>query len=157
MMLGLTIVGGVFALLAFVFSVVFGLIAHMQRRRLVEYRAGLEREGIVRESGMRRAWVRYRHYSRPGYRASASIQSDSRALVLTRKSFAILGWRMERCPLAEMDRYQVFVDGDGKRLRLVTDRPVDATGHQDIRIRLDDAQDWERALREAGARAASVA
>jgi hypothetical protein len=151
MMLGLEIAAGTFILLAFVFTIVFGVLGRFQRRRMAEYRAALEREGIVRDSGTRRVWVHYRNYRRPGFRATASHHSDARALVLTRQSFAIVGFRMERCPLAEMDRYQVSVIGDGKRLRLVTERPIDATGRQELSIQLDDAQDWERALREAGA------
>jgi hypothetical protein len=149
--LGLTIavcvVVGVGAILGTVFTLVFRAI----RKREAVLRAELEHEGIVKESARVSGSVRYRDYKAPGFYASRSLSTTSRRLVLTRATFAMIGGgRNYRVPRGELHRYAVTTNEDG-RLVIVTDSPVGASGHMDMRLKMPDAESWVRALREAGA------
>jgi hypothetical protein len=150
MELGIGIAVGVLVLVGTILAIVFTIVRAAQAKRIAVFLAELAPEGIVRDSGMRSATIRYRNYRRPGYAASANIHNAGRQLIMTSKSFAILSFRNERCALTDVGRYEVAAEGNV--LRLTTDNPVDATGHMDIRVRLDDATEWARALRDAGAK-----
>jgi hypothetical protein len=149
MRLGLMIAGSVVVGVGLILGVVFTLVARAVRRRVAHYRADAEAEGILRDSGPCHTTIRYRDYRGPGFRASAAIAAGRRQLLLTRAGFHILGFRRHVVPCAELRRYAVSVDGGA--LVVSTDAPIDATGHVSYRVKLDDADGWMRALRDAGA------
>lgn len=146
---GLLIAGGVALAVILYLVVLFAFITWLLRRAIARRRAALEREGVVRDSGPCLATARYRKYRGRGLYTGAAIRRNPFQLVLTRAHLHLLGVRgAEPIPLAELRRYRVAVD-DG-RLAIVTDEPVGATGHLDVRAGVPDPDAWLDALRAAG-------
>lgn len=155
MLLGLEIVLLVLVVVGTILGTVFGILGSVMRKRMAAEITRLQQEGIVLDSGTASGRVVYREYSAPGFYAGWSSRSTSRRLVLTRERLAIVGMNTIHVPRAELHRYAASSD-DGTLL-LVTDAPIGASGHMELRLRVADAEAWVRELRAAGATAAAAA
>lgn len=154
MPLGLKIFVSVVMLVAVVLAAVFTIVFRVMRRSVERLRSELDAEGVVLDSGVRRATIRYRDFHSPGYYDSLGVKLATLELVLTHRSMVVLGaQRWPRVPLEALHRY--VVEKSDNALLIKTDQPVGATGHTEIRIRVDDPDAWARALQEAGAAAPS--
>jgi hypothetical protein len=144
--LGLVVAGGVVAFTL----VLFAALSPLVRRKRAALRHALVSEGIVRESGLCTGGLRYRDYRAPGFRAGSARSLVRRELILTRASLGILGGvALQTIPSAELHRYAV--SNEKGVLLLVTDNPVGATGHMELRLRVPDPDGWVQTLRELGA------
>ncbi len=124
------------------------------RRRVAQQRAALEAETVVLDSGWVGATIRLRSYRDARRRVGVGIQGTRCQLVLTRQRLVVIGPRFPPVPLAELKRYSVA--SDGQRLHLVTDQPMEAEGHFDLRVRVPDPDAWVPKLVEAGAQQGTV-
>ncbi len=141
------IVLGSLALFVGLFVGIFALVARLSAR-LVE---GLASEGIVRRSGRRTIGITLRGFRSPTRSASHSASRGFGELVLTERGFAVVvGTVLVRFDEAGLRVAEVWVEGDALRFR--SDKPQEATGSVDVRVRLPDAGDWRELLVARGAR-----
>lgn len=153
--LGLVLGAGIpifaFAMIALMTSVT----QRIARDRIERGRAEAAPEGVVLDSGLVKATIRYRNYSAPGIVIGVGIRAQWMVLMLTGSRLVILPSSRHYCdvPRAELSRYTVGVAANG-RLQLHTETPFNATGSVDYQIGVPDVQLWIQRLKEAGARTA---
>jgi hypothetical protein len=151
MNLALLIVAGVVLLAAIVLAVVFGIRGAI-RKRFARLRAELEAEGIVLDSGRCDTTLRFREFRRPGFYRGVGMRSGPGQTVLTKLHLVFVGDpQLPPVPYAELGRFTAEASDGALLLR--SDRPMNATGHIEIRIAVDDVDAWVRALHSAGASA----
>jgi hypothetical protein len=151
----LLVAGGIaLAVIAYVVVLVAG-ISWLLRRNIARRRAGLEVEGVVRDSGVCGATTRYRRYRGRRIYSGGGFRRSPAQLVLTRSHLHLLGVRgAEPVPLADLRRYRAAVE-DG-RLVMTTEEPVSATGRLEVRAAVPDPTAWLAALRAAGCSSTSA-
>lgn len=144
------VVVAVLASLAFTVGLVAVVVAIVGRVQANALQA-LEPEGIELRSGPRTVRVEL-----DGYRSSRVRHSSMRSrrrgeLILTRQRCALLsGAYVIDLGGPTMEDLAVIV-ADGS-LRLVTERPYQASGRAEVHVPLDDPGRWQAALRARGAR-----
>jgi hypothetical protein len=119
-------------------------------RRVAEERAMLVAETIVLDSGWVDCSLDLRNYRDARRRVRVGVRVARCQLVLTEQRLAILGLHIPGVPLAELHRYAAA--STGRRLQLVTDRPMEADGHVDLRVAVAAPDAWLSKLVDAGAR-----
>jgi hypothetical protein len=149
--LGLEIAIPIVLGVALILGLVFGIVGSLMRKRLAAQVIVLRQEGIERDSGIVRGSVRMRDFVMPGLRAASRWATVSKQLVLTRRSFVILGGIPSLAPIPRTELQRYGVKSDGGSLVISTDNPVHASGHMELKLRVQDADAWVKALRDAGA------
>jgi hypothetical protein len=119
-------------------------------RGLAAERAALAAETIVLDSGWVDCSLHLRNYRDAHHRTGVTVRVARCQLVLTHLRLAVLGMPLPAVPLAELHRYAVA--STGRRLQLVTDEPLQADGHVDLRVAVAAPDAWLAKLVDAGAR-----
>jgi hypothetical protein len=144
---------GSLLLVGAILVVVFAVVRRGTRRRVASLVA---QRRVVRRSGDRIVTLRFRKYRSARMYALYRLKKNyGEVVLLDDELIAASGLLVFRFTPADIASIEAWVEGE--TLHLKTAEPPDAEGELQISVRVPDAADWTRVLRERGARLRATA